>query len=208
LIPWSRIVQAFRFAVGCIAAATIVGGTEVAPINRASGQPAPDHNKKAEWAGTLEWSSQQPVPAGTQHFSGRLELTFDEDDAGGLKGTLAGTQSQKLDLSNCPSVAVSPGTLKARVSGTVTPQRMVIAVAEPAYTPPRMSPCPTGGPPATAPGIFRWPHFEEVFRDLSPVDEDHYQFEREWTVPQRYPYTIRYTLKVERVSEIVPRAIE
>jgi hypothetical protein len=177
----------------------------VQPGPRAVAQPpVDDDDKAAEWKGSLDWSSEQRVPAGTQYFSGHLDLTLDEDDGGGLKGTLAGSQTQKLDLTTCPSVAVSPGNLTAHLTGKVVRQQVTIDVADPTYAPPTMSPCPTGGPPGTGGAIFKWPHFDEALRSLTPVDQYNYEFDREWTVPQRYPFTVHYTVKLQR-SKLVPR---
>lgn len=168
---------------------------------------AEDDEKRAEWKGTLDWSSEQRVSAGMQYFSGHLDLGLDEDEGGVLKGTLTGNQSEKLDLSTCPSVAVSPGSLGAQLTGKFTRQQVTISVADPTSTPPQMSPCPGSGPPATPPAVFRWPHFDEALRSLKPVDEYHYEFDREWMMPGMYPYTVRYTLKVQR-SKIIPRDLD
>src|SRR5436305_14539563 len=112
---------------------------------------AEDDEKRAEWKGTLDWSSEQRVPAGMQYFSGHLDLGLDEDEGGVLKGTLTGNQSEKLDLSTCPSVAVSPGTLGAQLTGKFTRQQVTISVADPTSTPPQMISCPGSGPPDTSP---------------------------------------------------------
>lgn len=168
---------------------------------------ADDDEKSAEWQGTFDWSAEQRVPAGMQYFSGHLDLTLDEDEDGVLKGTLMGSQSEKLDLSNCPSVAVSPGSLGARLTGKFTRQQVTISVADPTSTPPQMSPCPGSGPPGTPPAVFKWPHFDEALHGLKPVNEYQYEFDREWTMPQMYPYTVRYTVKMQR-TETMRRAAD
>jgi hypothetical protein len=175
---------------------------------QAGAQPAGDDDEKtAKWEGTLDWSSKQPVPAGVQYFSGHLDLALDEDDDGQLKGTLTGSETEKLDLSVCPSVTVSPGSLGGRLTGKFAKQQVTISVADPTHVPPTMSPCPTGGPPGTPPGVFKWPHFDEALNGLKPIDDYNFEFDREWTVPQRYPFTVRYTLKMQR-SKIMRRDLD
>jgi hypothetical protein len=169
---------------------------------------AAESKKAGEWKGTFDWLARQPVPAGTQYFSGHLKLTLDEDEDGTLKGTLSGDQSEKLDLSSCPSVAISPGSVTARLAGKIVQQQPTIDFFEPTYSPPQMSPCPTGGPPATSGPVYKFPHFSEALHGLTPIDEYTYQFDREWTVTVgRYPFTLRYTIKFDRI-EIIPRAAD
>ena len=113
-------------------------------------QPAADDDEKAgEWQGTFDWSAAQHVPAGMQYFSGHLDLILDEDEDGTLKGRLAGSSTEKLDLSNCPSVAVSPGNVTAGLTGKFVRQQVTITITDPSDTPPTMSPCPGSGPPGT-----------------------------------------------------------
>jgi hypothetical protein len=167
--------------------------------------PGDGNEKTGEWKGTFDWSARQPVPAGTQYFSGHLDLTLDEYDESELKGSLTGNQTQKLDLTVCPSVALSPGNVAARLTGNLAQQQVTINVTERNYTPPQMSPCPNGGPPGTSGAIFVFPHFDEAFRSLTPVDKHNYTFDREWTVNSgRYPFTLQYTVKIER-TRILPR---
>jgi len=103
-------------------------------------------------------------------------------------------------------MAVSPGTVTARLTGTFAEQKVTVNMTDPTYTPPQMSPCPTGGPPGTSGAVFTFPHFDEALRSLAPVDKHNYEFDREWTVVVgRYPFTLHYTVKFRRVA-IFPRA--
>ena len=177
------------------------------PGPQAWAQPAADDvEKTGEWKGTFDWSAAQHVPAGMQYFSGHLDLTLDEDEDGTLKGRLAGSSTEKLDLSNCPSVAVSPGNVTAGLTGKFGRQQVTITITDPTDTPPTMSPCPGSGPPGTGGAIFKWWHFDETLRSLKPVDEYHYEFDREWTIPER-SITFRYTVKMQR-SKLVPRDLD
>ncbi len=195
-----------RLIVLCLSLAVFAAVIAV-PGPQALTQPAADDDETAgEWKGTFDWSAAQTEPSGMQYFSGHLDLTLDEDEDGVLKGTLTGSQSEKLDLSRCPSIALSPGSLSARLTGKFARKQVTIRAADTSYTPPQMSPCPGSGPPGTPPAIVKWPHFDEALRSLDPVDEYHYEFDREWTVPERH-VTFRYTVKMQR-SEIIPRAAD
>ena len=171
-------------------------------------QAQADRGEKAgEWKGNFDWSARQPVPAGTQYFSGHLDMTLDEDKSGTLKGALTGSQTERLDLTSCPSVALSPGRVSAGLTGTFAEQKVTINVSERSYTAPQMSPCPGAGPPGTPGAIFVFPHFDEALNNLTPVDEYHYEFDREWTIAVGpYPFTLHYTVKFER-SEIRQRYV-
>jgi hypothetical protein len=174
----------------------------------ATAQPsAAEDEKTGEWKGTFDWWARQPVPSGTQYFSGHLDLNLDEDEGGALKGTITGSNTEKLDTS-CPSVTLSPGNFTARLIGKVVRQKVTISVTDPIYTNPRMSPCPNAGPPGSSGAVHKFPHFDEALRGLTPVDEYNYEFDREWTfVIGRYPITLHYTVKLQRV-EILPRAAD
>ena len=178
-------------------------------LSRAASAQAPAGDEKTgEWKGTFDWLARQPVPAGTQYFSGHLDLTLDEDKDGTLKGRLTGNQTEKLDLTSCPSVALSPGNVTARLTGTFVKQNVTINVSEPSYTPPQMSPCPGAGPPGTSGAIFVFPHFDEALHSLTPVDEYHYEFDREWIVKLGvYPFSLHYTVKFQR-SELRRRYVD
>jgi hypothetical protein len=194
-------------AARCVALTIFVTGSIMAGHPASAQPPADEDEKTGEWKGTFDWSARQPVPSGTQYFSGHLDLSLDEYEDGALKGTLIGSQTEKLETS-CPSVALSPGTAAARLTGKVVRQEVTINVSDPTTTPPRMSPCPTGGPPAASGEMFKLPHFDEALRSLTPVDKYNYEFDREWTVVTgRYPFTLHYTVKFQRV-EILPRAAD
>lgn len=193
----------FCLNVRCVALTGFVVGSILG--HSASMKAFADDEKAGEWKGTFDWSARQPVPSGVQHFSGHLDMALDEYEDGTLKGSLVGNQMQKLETS-CPSVAVSPGNVTARLTGNIAQKKVTIDVSDRNYTPPQMSPCPTGGPPATSGAIFVFPHFDEAFRSLTPVDKFNYEFDREWTVATgRYPFTLHYTVKFQRVA-ILPRA--
>jgi hypothetical protein len=202
-------MESVRFTVRWVVALAILGIGNVVPAHLGWAQaPAGTGGKAGEWKGAFDWSARQPVPSGMQHFSGHLDLTLDEDKDGVLKGTLTGSQTEKLDLTSCPSEAVAPGRVGASLTGTVAQQKVTINVTAPTYTPPQMSPCPTGGRPGTSGAIFVFPHFDEALNSLTPVDEYNYEFDREWTVVTgRYPFTLHFTVKLQR-SKILRRYVD
>lgn len=107
-------------------------------------------------------------------------------------------------MSVCGAV---PGRVTARLTGSFVERQVTINVSDPTFTPPQMSPCPTGGPPGAGGAIFKYPHFDEALRGLTPVDKFNYEFDREWTFPGglHSTNTLHITIKLQRIS-ILPRA--
>jgi hypothetical protein len=196
-----------RVVAHCVALsiAAIVSVVPGRPVPAQS--PAGEDEKTGEWRGTFDWSSRNPVPAGVQYFGGHLDLALDEYEDGTLKGALTGSQTQKLDLTVCPSVALAPGSVAARLTGQIADRQVTMSIAEPTSSPPQMSPCPQGRPPATGPAVFKYPHFDEALNSLALVGTNDYAFDQEWTIDwgRGFSSTLHYTVKFERIR-ILPRA--
>jgi hypothetical protein len=189
------IVTVGFLGVGCILA------TDHEPAQAQAG----DGSIGGEWKGTLDWLARQPVPSGIQYFSGHLDLALDEGKDGMLKGTLTGSETEKLEVAWCPSVTVLPGRDAAGLTGNFAQRKMTMSITDPTSTPPQMTPCPSGVQPGKGGPIFVFPHFNEALNSLTPVDKWNYGFDREWTVEVgRYPFTLHYTLKFQRIG-IFPR---
>src|SRR5712692_1195714 len=133
-MSWSGSMNSARLIVRCFSLAVFAVGIAIHGQQVWAQPPADDDDKAAEWKGTFDWSARQPVPAGIQYFSGHLDLTLDEDEDGTMKGRLAGSSTEKLDLSNCPSVAVSPGSVTAGLTGKFVRQQVTINITDPTDT--------------------------------------------------------------------------
>jgi hypothetical protein len=67
---------------------------------------------------------------------------------------------------------------------------------------PSSTACSEAGMAGTGAPVFKWPYFDEPFRGLAPDGAGNFVFDREWPrlVPQRYPTTLHYTLKLTRAQ--------
>ncbi len=65
---------------------------------------------------------------------------------------------------------------------------------------PAKTPCNEGLSAGTGAPVFKWPHLDEAFRDLAPLDDGTYLYDREFPVPQPYPTTVHYTVTLARVK--------
>ncbi len=150
---------------------------------------------RGDWYGTLDWSAWNQVFSGRQYWYGHADLVLDDDGRGGLTGTLVGTESQRLATS-CPSYTITPGPVRARLTGTHTGQRITINVPDIERTPAQVTPCPWGPPEVGSVLIFK-SALEEVFHGLAPTSSGAYQSDRELTIATA---TARFTLKVRPVK--------
>lgn len=101
-----------RPIIRCVALTIFVAGSTTLGRPASAQAQAGVDERTGEWKGAFDWSNRNPTPGGTQYFSGHLDLTLDEYEGGTLKGSLVGSQTQKLDLTKCPSVALSPVALR------------------------------------------------------------------------------------------------
>jgi hypothetical protein len=154
---------------------------------RATGAQVPRH-----WQGTLVWSARDPVPSGPQDWDGKGDLTLDSDESGGVTGLLTGTQTQTLGLARCH--ATTNGTVKIALTGGTDRQRLKLTIADAQAVWPELTPCQEGNTAHTGAPVTKWPHFAEIFQNLSPASDGGYHYEREWTVQHAYTTTFRYVL--------------
>ena len=148
--------------------------------------------------GTFNWSIRQQVPSGPQNWDGRADLLLTDDGKGGLTGTLKGTQVQKLELSRCH--AETHGTISADLTGTITGQKITVKVLNGRADWPSSTACREGGMAGTGAAVFKWPYLDEPFRGLAPDGAGNFVFDHEWPIPQLYPTTLHYTLKLTRAQ--------
>lgn len=154
----------------------------------------------ARWEGTYDYQMFQRVPAGDQISTAHVQLTLVEDAAGALEGTADGTVDATLTLSTCPSHTVEPATFHARLTGTRTPQRMNLALADQSWGPITVTPCPSGGLPGVI-GDGRIYRVEEALEALTSEDGRVYRFHSERTYPSgQYPFTVTHQVEVHRVD--------
>jgi hypothetical protein len=155
------------------------------------------HNIPDCWKGQLGATVNNPVPSGTQHYVSNLSMTVATDGDSVVSGDMTGSDSQTLELSKCPSATVTPGTLKAKLSGSVREGQLTLQVTERQSTPPRITPCPGAGAPGIMGPIFKFPYFDDVFRQMSREQDGTHGYDREWRIASGpYYYTVRYTLKL------------
>lgn len=102
-----------------------------------------------DWYGTIDWWI--PTPAGRQW--GRLDLTFDYDGRGNLKGRTVGDDHVETQPRGefCGMTTQTPSKLSANLAGQYTPGRntMSLRVADPQIEQGQFSMCaigPGGGP--------------------------------------------------------------
>jgi hypothetical protein len=156
-------------------------------------------DQHASYIGVLSWGLRQPVPSGTQLSDAVLDLAVRDDGHGKLTGKLAGTQSQTLDLSTCPSTTVSPGTVRARLTGKRNDSKMRLVAEGVDYTEPQVTPCPGAGLPGVIGGLFIFPQTATALAGLKG-DPHRYRYHHQETVPAgAYPFTIEYSVVVEKV---------
>jgi hypothetical protein len=159
-----------------------------------------DFPTSGDYFGKLKFRSQQQVPAGTQYFTGDLDITLKRDSKGNLTGTLSGTQSEKLVLSTCPSETITPGRVAAKLNGVLKGTTISLDVSDGSASAPIMTPC-NGRQPGTASAVYAWPHFALVFHDLTPAANGSYHFDQEWTNPGGgFPFTEHYALQLDPVK--------
>jgi len=159
-----------------------------------------DFPTTGDYFGTLKFKSQQGVPAGTQYFTGNMDVVLKRDSKGNLTGSLSGTQSEKLVVSTCPSDTTTPGQITAKLTGVLKGTTLSLDVSDGTSTPPIMTPC-NGRQPGKAPAVYTWPHFALVFHDLPQTGNGSYHFDQEWTNPGGgYPYTEHYLLQLDPVK--------
>ncbi len=152
-----------------------------------------------DYFGTLVFKSQQKVPSGMQYFTGRFDITLTRDGNGNLSGTLSGSQSERLEVAKCPSDTISPGNVSVKLNGALKDGDAIsLDASNGTSTKIQMSPCPGGGQPASTVAVYMWPHFSQVFHDLQKNKDGAYMLDHEWNNSGGgYPYTERYTLKLE-----------
>src|SRR5207237_7967300 len=117
------------------------------------------------------------------------------DAQGQAAGLLTGSQTQTLGLARCH--ATTNGTLKAALTGKIDGQQMNLEMTDTQASWPAETPCQEGLSAHTGAIVFKWPHLAEVFQNLGPSSDGSYHYEREWSMPQIYPYTIRYVLDLK-----------
>ncbi len=148
----------------------------------------------ADWRGTFIWWIRQQVPAGPQNWDGDAELVLTDDGKGNLAGTLKGKQVQDLELSYCH--AKTHGFLSADLAGTVAGDKMALKILNPWSDWPEDTACVEGTSAKTGGIVFRWTYLGEAFGGLAADGHGNYVFERSWDIPQRYPTTLHYALKL------------
>ena len=146
--------------------------------------PRPQNPAGGRWTGSLDWTVHQ-LAAGPQDWSGHADLVLDDDGRGGLTGTLAGTQTQKLRLPNC--TASTTGTVKASLTGTVTLSAQKITLNVPRPTDrqsdwPKTTQCIQGHSAGSGGTILEYPQLEQVFRGLAPSTDGSYRAAREFSI--------------------------
>lgn len=157
----------------------------------------------ARWVGVLSWRLRQPVAAGTQLSEALVDLALTENGKGELTGKLEGTQTQTLLLSTCPSSTVTPGTVKAHLTGERTGTTMRLTAGAIAYTPPDVTPCPGSGAPGVIGGLFVFPQTAPALQSLIGNAKRGYRYRHQETVTVGagpYPYTLEYSILVVRIK--------
>jgi hypothetical protein len=155
--------------------------------------------------GSLDWSSDQHVPAGTQHFAGHADIALGLDTTGKFAGRADGTQTQTLELSSCPSTTVTPGRVSARLSGSRSGDSLALAASDVTYTPPDVTPCPNSGKPATAGAIFTWPSTATALSGLARAPDGGYRYEGDVPVPMpMYSFTVHYRMILKPATPGAP----
>jgi hypothetical protein len=149
---------------------------------------------RTDWRGTFIWWIRQQVPAGPQNWDGNADLVLSDDGKGGLAGTLKGQQLQELKLSYCH--AKTHGSLSADLAGTVAGDKMALKILNPWSDWPEETACVEGTSAKTGGIVFRWTYLAEAFGGLIADGHGNYVFERSWDIPQRYPTTLHYALKL------------
>ena len=103
-----------------------------------------------DWHGTIDWRISNPGPA---RLWGRLDLAFDYDGRGNLKGRMAGDSHAELPPRGefCGMTTQTPAKLSTNLAGQYTPDRnaMSLRVADPHAEQGQISLCaigPGGGP--------------------------------------------------------------
>ena len=155
------------------------------------------------WKGSFEVSVHQPLSTGTQDFHSNSNLTLTGDGKGGLTGEMSGTESQTLELKKCQSTTITPGTVRAKLGGTLIGGRITLFVMDRQSTKPTFTPC-SGGQPGFMGPVFAYPHFDEPCQELTPTGDGTHQYDHEFSIPLgpfHDVYTLRYTLKVSQTGK-------
>ena len=165
--------------------------------------------QEPDWQGQIQFNVNQPVATGVQLFYGEIILKIVRDGAGNLKGDAIGTHKQDLKYAGCPSHTVTPGQLRGTLSGLYRSDSntMTLALQNVQFTPPSVTPCPSGGMPGTSPSIHTYPGFEQILGGLRPDTEDGaFISTGQWTsCGARAPCTVTYKVNVRPMTRTVPR---
>jgi hypothetical protein len=147
-------------------------------------------SKKPTWTGELTWDVTQPVPSGTQYQEMSADVVVSETGPYQLTGSITGAYGQKLDLSTCASTTSTMGTSIAQVTGTIDDSGMHLAVAPGQGSPPTLTPCPEGGPPASMGDPVTFPQLSQLLATLAPQGKS-YSSHLDVTVPSgQYPFRV------------------
>lgn len=119
-----------------------------------------------QYYGSIDWSTHQTVPSGTQDWNGHADLTLNEDGHGGLTGTLVGTETQTLAISTCHGS--TSWTLNAKLAGD-NHISMSLNATDRHSTRPEEASC---GRARTGGDLFMWPQFDELLRQTTANEGD------------------------------------
>jgi hypothetical protein len=170
-----------------VTAETFDGARETADV---------EWSTRRAWSGPLHLSVDQNVPSGTQHME--YEGTIVVADTGhGLEGTIDGEWRQTLSIARCPAETIRPGTLAAKLAGTVDATAMHLTASSPRSVPPYLTPCY-----GRQPGIMGSPElfdeFTAALAGLTARSDGGYESSKAATHPGGgYPYRVAASIALE-----------
>jgi hypothetical protein len=164
-----------------------------------------------DWHGRIDWSI--PFPAG--RMWGRLDLTFDHDGQGNLKGQMTGDDHIETQPRGdfCGMTTQTPSKLSAKLTGQYTPGRntMSLRIADPQIEQgqyslcaigPDGAPLPMSGMPFGGGGPLGQPGLAQLLNSLTVRSDGSVEASGEWPVTpaSMVPTTLHLKLTLRRAQ--------
>jgi hypothetical protein len=165
----------------------------------------------SDWTGQIDWWL--PFPAG--RMWGRLDLTFDDDGQGNLKGQMTGDDHVETQPRGefCGMTTQTPSKLSAKLTGQYTPGRntMSLRIADPQIEQGQYSLCaigpdgapfPMSGMPFGGGGPLGQPGLAELLNSLTVSSDGSVEASGEWPVTpaSAVPTTLHLKLTLHRTQ--------
>jgi hypothetical protein len=165
-------------------------------------QDIAEYPTKGDWYGHIDWS----IPHRYGRQWGRLDITFDYDGQGNLKGEMAGDEHMEQQWASCHVTTLTPAKLSANLVGQYTPGRnaMSLRVADQQFEQGQRSgagcgPSPPG--PFGGGGPLHQPGLAQLLNNLTVRADGGVDASGEWPVtPASVQSTLHLKLTLRRVQ--------